>query len=190
MIDGCYSHLVTGRAPLQMRQIVRPQQIGDDLTRELIDCWVTVSNAGGAVGFPFPPVTAAEIAPVAEQLIAGLDGMRSRLVLAMADGVLAGWLNIRRDPHPLVAHWGTLHHVQSHPAYRGRGVGTALMRHARRVARDEMGLEQLHLAARSGMGLEEFYGRLGYKEIGRRQGAYRLGPGDDRDEVLMALAPL
>ncbi|GAA4097471.1 GNAT family N-acetyltransferase [Actinomadura miaoliensis] len=173
-----------------MRQILRPQEIGDDLTRELVDCWVTVSNAGGAVGFPFPPVTAAEVAPAAEQLIAGLDAGRSRLVLAVIDGVLAGWLNIRRDPHPLVAHWGTLHHVQSHPAYRGRGVGAALMRHARQVARDEMGLEQLHLAARSGMGLEEFYGRLGYKEIGRRQGAYRLAPGDDRDEILMALAPL
>jgi hypothetical protein len=64
------------------------------------------------------------------------------------------------------------------------------MEHARRIARDDMGLEQLHLAARAGMGLEEFYGRLGWREVGRWPGALRLGPGDDRDEVLMLLAPL
>jgi GNAT superfamily N-acetyltransferase len=110
--------------------------------------------------------------------------------VGMVEGVLAGWLNLRRDPHPLVAHWGTVHHVQTRTAVRGRGIGSALMNHARQVAREEMGLEQLHLAARAGVGLEGFYGRLGWKEIGRWPGALRLGPGDDRDEVLMVLAPL
>jgi hypothetical protein len=46
------------------------------------------------------------------------------------------------------------------------------------------------LAARGGVGLEDFYGRLGWKEIGRWPGALRLAPGDDRDEILMILAPL
>lgn len=175
---------------LSTRQIVRPHQISTGLTHELVDCWVAVSNAGGAVGFPFPPVTTAEVAPAAVKLISNLDPQLNRLVICLIDGTLAGWLNIRRDPHPLVAHWGTLHHVQAHPEHRGRGIGATLMKDARRIARDEMGLEQLHLAARSGMGLEDFYGRLGYEEIGRRQGAYRLTPEDDRDEILMALAPL
>ena len=58
------------------------------------------------------------------------------------------------------------------------------------IARQEMGLEQLHLAARGGMGLERFYARLGWREIGRWPGALRLAPGDDRDEVLMILAPV
>jgi hypothetical protein len=53
-----------------------------------------------------------------------------------------------------------------------------------------MGLEQLHLAARGGMGLERFYARLGWREIGRWPGALRLAPGDDRDEILMVLSPL
>jgi GNAT superfamily N-acetyltransferase len=174
----------------EMRQIHHPHQIDSGLTGELIDCWVTVSNAGGAAGFPFPPVTVADVAPVAEQLIAGLKPQRSRLILATLDGVLAGWLNIRRDTYPLVAHWGTIHHVQSHIAFRGRGIGSALMNHARTAARDEMGLEQLHLAVRAGAGLEDFYRRLGWREIGRWPGALRLAPGDDRDEVLMILAPL
>jgi hypothetical protein len=51
-----------------------------------------------------------------------------------------------------------------------------------------MGLEQLRLEARGGEGLEEFYGRLGWKEIGRWPGALRFDHGD-RDEVLMLLAP-
>jgi hypothetical protein len=59
------------------------------------------------------------------------------------------------------------------------------MHELRRIAHDE-----LHLAARGGVGLERFYQRLGWREIGRWPGALRLGPGDDRDEVLMVLTPL
>jgi hypothetical protein len=32
--------------------------------------------------------------------------------------------------------------------------------------------------------LEPFYERLGYKEVGRLPGALRVGPGDDRDEIV------
>jgi GNAT superfamily N-acetyltransferase len=181
--------MTSNNAP-DFQQIIRPDQISPELTEELIDCWITVSNAGGAVGFPFPPVDVTHVTPVAQQLIAGLSPQRSRLVLAMVDGVLAGWLNIRRDLHPVVAHWGTVSHVQSHTSFRGHRIGAALMNHARQIARDDMGLQQLHLAARAGMGLEDFYGRLGWKEIGRWPGALRLGPDDDRDEILMILAPL
>jgi GNAT superfamily N-acetyltransferase len=77
----------------------------------------------------------------------------------------------------------------THPAHRGRGIGSALMRRLQEIARDEMGLEQLHLEARGG-GLEAFYSRLGWREIGRWPRALRLAPGDDRDEILMVLEPL
>jgi hypothetical protein len=40
------------------------------------------------------------------------------------------------------------------------------------------------------MGLEDFYARLGWREIGRWPAALRLSDGDDRDEVLMLLTPL
>lgn len=175
---------------LSFRQAVRAGDVSRELRRELIECWITVSNGGGAVGFPFPPVSGSEVEPVADRLIAGLDPGFSRLLCAMADGVLAGWLNVRRDSHPVVMHWGTVGSVQTHPRFRGRGVGTGLMNRVRLIAREEMGLEQLHLAARGGMGLEQFYGRLGWQEIGRWPAALRFGPGDDRDEVLMLLAPL
>ncbi|KAB8177721.1 GNAT family N-acetyltransferase [Microbispora catharanthi] len=168
-------------------QIMDGQEMSPGLRRELIECWVTVTNAGGAAGFPFPPVTFDEVAMVADQLIASLDPERSRFLLAHVDETLAGWLNVRRNVDPLIAHWGTVHHVQTHTNFRSRGIGAALMRQVRHVAREEMGLEQLHLAARGGVGLEDFYGQLGWKEIGRWPNALRLAPGDDRDEILMVL---
>ncbi|MGY4906639.1 N-acetyltransferase family protein [Streptomyces sp. 900116325] len=160
------------------------------LRRELIDCWITVTNTGGAAGFPFPPVGEDDVTPVVDQLLSRLDPHRSRLLVARADGLLAGWVVLDRDPYRLVGHWGAVHHLQTRPAFRGRGIGSALVHELRKIARDELGLEQLRLAARGGEGLEDFYGRLGWREIGRWPAALRLAPDDTRDEVLMILAPL
>ncbi|WP_436739857.1 GNAT family N-acetyltransferase [Streptomyces sp. BBFR102] len=171
-------------------QLTTPDQVTGSLVEELASCWVEVTNAGGAAGFPFPPVDLSRTAPAVEAIAAALAPETSRLLLVRVEGELAGWLNVRRDPFALIRHWGTLHHVQTRPAFRGCGLGTRLMHEVRTLAREGMGLEQLHLAARAGMGLEDFYGRLGWKEIGRWPGALRLGPGDDRDEVLMVLSPL
>ncbi|MFE4490953.1 GNAT family N-acetyltransferase [Streptomyces niveus] len=181
--------MTSGNGP-NFVQITQPDQIGADIRRTLIECWTEVSDAGGAAGFPFTPVDPDEVAQAADRIIQGLDPRRSRLLLATVDGILAGWLNIRRDLNPLVAHWGTIHHVQTRLAARSQGIGAALMHRVRDIAHDEMGLEQLHLAARGGAGLEDFYGRLGWKEIGRWPNALRLAPGDDRDEILMILGPL
>jgi GNAT superfamily N-acetyltransferase len=171
-------------------QYVDPAQVSAGVRRDIIDCWITVSNAGGAAGFPFPPVDASIVAPVADGLIAGLNPAASRLLVARAGDDLAGWVHLRRHRAPVIAHWGTINHLQTLPAFRGLGVGSALMMSARQIARQEMGLEQLHLAARGGIGLECFYVKLGWQEIGRWPGALRLAPGDDRDEILMILTPL
>lgn len=165
-------------------------QVPPGLRQALTECWVEVTNAGGAAGFPFPPVETAEAASALETIINSLDTRTSRLLTAYLDGQLAGWLSLRRDPWTLISHWGTLHHVQTRTAMRGQGIGNALMNEVRRIARDEMDLEQLHLAARGGIGLETFYGRLGWKETGRWPGALRLADGKDHDEVLMLLTPL
>ncbi|KOV60459.1 GNAT family N-acetyltransferase [Streptomyces sp. MMG1121] len=179
-----------GATPPQVAQITLPGEVTSGLRRDLVDCWVTVSNAGGAVipyGFPPPPVSAREVGPVLDRIVDGLDPRRCRLLVATVDGVLAGWLILRRDPHPLVAHCGVVNHVQTHPRFRGLGVGVALMDRVRDIARDEMGLERLGLGARAGLGLEEFYRKLGWVEVGRWPGALRVAPGDDRDEILMSL---
>ncbi|MFB7586350.1 GNAT family N-acetyltransferase [Streptomyces sp. NPDC056169] len=182
--------ITTGSDDVLYTQLATADAVTGPLATALTACWIEVSDAGGAAGFPFPPVDPAEVAAAVDRIVTGLDPGHSRLVVATVGGAVAGWLNLRRDPHPLVAHWGTLHHVQTRLHVRGRGIGAALVRQARVIARDEMGLEQLRLAARGGVGLEEFYGRLGWQEIGRWPGALRLAPDDDRDEVLMILSPL
>ncbi|WP_405473295.1 GNAT family N-acetyltransferase [Streptomyces anulatus] len=89
---------------------------------------------------------------IVDQLAAGT----SRLVTAHVEDHLVGWLHLRREPSALTGHWGSVAHVQSDPLFRRRGIGAAPMNEARRIARDEMGLRQLHLAARGGAGLEHF----------------------------------
>lgn len=173
-----------------MSQVTSPEQVTAELRREVIDCWVLVSNTGGAVGFPFLPVDITHVAPVADKLFAGLSPECSRLLIARTGDSLAGWVHLHRNPSPVIAHWGTISHLQSLPSVRGQGVGSALMVRARQVARAEMGLEQLRLAVRGGTGLEHFYARLGWTVIGGWPGALRLAPGDDRDEILMILSPL
>jgi GNAT superfamily N-acetyltransferase len=175
---------------LAIIQLVRPSDADAALRQELTDCWIAVTNAGGAAGFPFPPVGAQQVAPRVDNLTTRLDPQRSRMLLARSNGTLAGWVLLSRDPNPLIAHWGTVNHLQTQPALRGQGIGTALMQRLRQIARDEMGLEQLHLAARGGAGLEEFYARLGWRVTGRWPGKLRLAPNDTRDEVLMILTPL
>lgn len=175
---------------LTIQQLTTPGDVAPRLRRVLAECWAEVTNAGGAAGFPFPPVDVATVRPALDRIVDALAPDTGRLLTATTDGELVGWLNIRRDRFELIAHWGSVHHVQTRTTVRGRGIGLALMHEARRVARDEMGLEQLRLAARGGVGLEDFYGRLGWKEAGRWPAALRLAPGDDRDEILMILAPL
>jgi GNAT superfamily N-acetyltransferase len=177
------------REVVDIVQAKRPEDVTPETARELVGCWMAVANSGGAVGFAFPPVDVNDVGPVADGLIASLDPSYNRLLLARLDGTLAGWLNVSRHRDRLVPHWGVVKRVQTHPSFRGRGIGTALMNHVRRLARDEMGLEQLRLEARGGEGLEEFYGKLGWTEVGRWPDALRFDY-CDRDEVLMLLTPL
>jgi GNAT superfamily N-acetyltransferase len=173
-----------------LRQYSWPGDVPASLHDALTERWIEVTNAGGAAGFHVPRIDARQAAPAVDRIVGRLDPVTSRLVTAWLDGEMVGWLNLRRDPSELIAHWGTLHHVQTRLSVRGLGVGSALMREAHRVARDEMGLEQLHLTARGGRNLEDFYGRLGWYEVGRWPAAFRLGPGNDQDQILMVLTPL
>ncbi|MFI9275525.1 GNAT family N-acetyltransferase [Kitasatospora sp. NPDC052896] len=159
-----------------------------DLREEIVRLWTDVSNAGGAVGF-VPPVAAAEVRAAAERHFAGLgpDGA-DRLLVAReaATGRLAGVLFFEDPRFPPADHWRLLKLVMVRPDCQGRGYGVRLMAEAERIARG-WGLKALRLTLRGGNGLEAFYGRCGYTEVGRVPRAIRVAPDDARDDVTMWL---
>ncbi|MER8183074.1 GNAT family N-acetyltransferase [Kitasatospora sp. NPDC094015] len=165
-------------------------RLDPDLTPELraavVELWVRASNAGGAVGF-VPPVDARQVRPVAERQFAEVGpGQPDRLLVAYEEdgGRLAGLLFFASMRFELMEHWRLLKRVMVDPDLQGRGHGAALLAEAERVGR-AWGLAGLKLTLRGGMGLERFYARCGYREVGRVPGAIRVADGDDRDDVTM-----
>lgn len=173
-------------APLQMRWLTTPAMVNPAMRKQLLACWRDVSNAGGAVGFPFPPVSAEQVLASLDAMVESLDDSANRLLLATINGELAGWLFLAGNSNELTAHWARVLRVQTALGFRKQGVGRALMTEVARAATEDLTLEQLHLELRSGMGLEDFYQSCGWQEIGRWSTALRL-PEGDRDEVLMTL---
>ncbi|MFC5745030.1 GNAT family N-acetyltransferase [Actinomadura rugatobispora] len=171
-------------------QLTDRSDVTPALRRGLIDCWTRVTNGDGEAGFPFPPVHAHNVAPVMDALITRLHPHRERLLVARCGAALTGWVALSRDPNPRIAHWGSVNLLQTLPSHRKRGVGTALMRRLHHIAREEMRLERLQLAARGGLGLEHFYERLGWREVGRWPKSVCPGKNGTRDEVIMVLRPL
>jgi GNAT superfamily N-acetyltransferase len=164
---------------------VRPVPVVDDALRsDLLRCWTDVTNAGGAVGF-VPPVTPDDVVPLLDKMLDGIASGRDVLALLTVDGETAGFASVVGSLSPLRLHWGTVLRVQVHPSRQGQGLGRVLMDGVHAIARGR-GWEFLHLTARSGTGVDDFYRGLGYVEVGRLPGAIRVAPGDDRDEIIMA----
>jgi GNAT superfamily N-acetyltransferase len=161
--------------------------VDEVMKAQLLSCWRDVSNAGGAVGFPFLPVTTEQVGAAIEGLIKSLDPSLNRILVAMVDQRLAGWLVLVGNASTLTAHWARVLRVQTALEHRGIGVGHALMREVERAAGDDLQLKHLHLELRAGMGLERFYESCGWREVGRWPGALCLGGNELRDEVLMHL---
>jgi GNAT superfamily N-acetyltransferase len=155
---------------------------------QIADCWQEVSNAGGAVGFPFPPVAVDEVIKATEEMVSSLDPFLRRLLIASVDDSLAGWLALSGNDAPLTSHWAFVQRVQTAVAFRGSGVDRALMEEVSRAAAQELGLKSLHVEVRGGAGLGSFYESLGWTEVGRWPGSLRFGYDDYRDNVLMALS--
>ncbi|MCF6506170.1 GNAT family N-acetyltransferase [Blastococcus sp. MG754426] len=171
-----------------LRWLTAPDQVSPSLRADLVSCWRDVVNGGGAVGFARQvPVDDDVVAPVVDRLGSGLDPRLRRLLVALSDGGVAGWLVLTGNADPVAAHWARVTHVQTSPAARGSGVGGALMGEVARAARDDLGLDALRLEVRGGMGLESFYGRHGWTVTGCWPGALQIGVDDRRDEVLMGL---
>jgi GNAT superfamily N-acetyltransferase len=157
--------------------------ITKDMAGVLIELWVEVINAGGAVGFT-PPVTAEVVAPVADLAFRRVIGGLDHIIVAEAGDQVVGFAFLERRPGPLFGHWAALKRLQVHPSVQGRGIGSALLDAVHRAARD-FGLEQIHVTVRGGTGGESFYSQQGYQEVARIPDVVRVAPGDDREEIYL-----
>ncbi|MEU1177361.1 GNAT family N-acetyltransferase [Streptomyces sp. NPDC005820] len=161
--------------------------VSRDLRDGILDLWVDVSNAGGAVGF-VAPVEREEIRPeLVRHLVAMAEGRHRLLVGHDAAGRIAATAFFSFNAHRLQTHWVWLYTVMVHPRHQGRGYGRDLMAAAADAARGFDGIDAIRLGCRGGLGLERFYGSCGYQEVGRVPGAIRVAPGDHRDDITMLL---
>ncbi len=79
-----------------------------------------------------------------------------------------------------MTHWVWLYTVMVHPRHQGRGYGRDLMAAVERTARTAPGfeaVEAVRLNCRGGTGVDGFYAKSGYKEVGRVPDAIRVAPG-------------
>jgi GNAT superfamily N-acetyltransferase len=166
---------------------VSPAEAGDPVLREqLLDTWMRVTDAGGAVGF-VPPADRGRIADTLDQhLPRVLEGRDALGVLRRGDerGPAAGMGILAASSSPLRTHWRTVLRLMVDPDLQGIGAGRVLIEGLHEMGR-ALGLEFVCLTVRGGLGIEGFYERIGYEVHGRNPRAIRVAPGDERDEIHM-----
>lgn len=156
--------------------------LSDNLRDEMAALWVEVVNAGGAVVFGSPPVSFAEAAPEVEAVFASAG---NRLLVVRLGGKVVGWVVIEHFSDSIIRHRATVKRLMVSTGMRGKGIGAGIMHKVHDVARCELGVSLLWLTCRGNIGLEDFYSRLGYTEMGRLPRALRIAPDDYRDEIFM-----
>jgi GNAT superfamily N-acetyltransferase len=157
-----------------------------ELREQLLDTWVRVTDAGGAVGF-VPPADRGRIGETLDSHLARvIEGRDALGVLRRGgdDGPAAGMAVLSASASPLRQHWRTVLRLMVDPSLQGVGAGRALIEGVHEMGR-ELGLEFLCLTVRGGLGIEGFYSRIGYEIHGRNPRAIRVAPGDERDEIHM-----
>ena len=157
-------------------------EVTDPLRAQLVDIWTEATNAGGAIGFVAPVERDTVDAKAFGTFAVGKDV----LLVGFEDGEPAAFLVLVDHQFALMDHARLLKTVVVHPKHQGRGYGVELLREAERVARTLDGVEMLHLTCRGGLGLEHFYTKCGYTEVGRIPRLLRVGADDYRDEIHLA----
>lgn len=150
-----------------MIEVVRNPELTTALVEQLVSLWVTVTEAGGAVGFT-PPVTAEEVRrDAADPHLAEVGAGRQDLVVAVDDDAVVGFGFLAIVSGPAVkSHLGVVARLQRDPDLRGRGVGARVLAELEACAQHR-GLSVVTLTVRAGTGVERFYLANGYRLDGR-----------------------
>ncbi len=163
---------------------VRPTEAGSETLRgQLLELWVRVTDAGGAVGF-VPPADPAVVGRLLDTSLARVRSGENVLGVIRRDRTAVGMGFLVTAGSPLRAHWRTVLRLMVDPELQGTGAGRILLEGLHGLA-VELGLEHLKLSVRGGLGIEGFYERFGYTVVGRHPRAIRVAADDDRDEIIM-----
>lgn len=156
------------------------------MVQQIVDLWVDVTNAGGAVGFS-QGVHPDGVRTLAEQTLQRVASGRDDLVVAEIDGRVVGLAFLATNDLEVHHHWGTVKRLQRHPEVRASGVGAALL-HGLEEAALARGLRRLVLTVRGGTGREGFYEQHGYRLEASLPDRIWLGADDIREEHVMSKA--
>jgi dUTP pyrophosphatase len=141
--------------------LVTNPELTDDLRSRLIELWVAVANAGGAVGF-VAPTTVDEVAPVAHEAFDRVASGTDDLVIALDGAAPVGMGFLERNTTRLQGHVGLVRRLQRAPSHTGGAIGDSILTELERVALDR-GLTLVALSVRGGTGRERFYIERGYR---------------------------
>jgi len=151
---------------------IRPASPAD--AREMAELFAAVAEERTGIATE-PPVDI-------EERDAQFAGTTDGSIVAVAGGQLVGILHVEVSRHGF-GEIGMLVHRD----WRGRGVGSALLREAISRAREE-GLHKLCLEVFAhNTAAIALYRRCGFAEEGRRAGQYRRASGELWDSIIMGL---
>lgn len=162
-------------------QVRRNPPIDDALASALVELWVAVTEAGGAVGF-VPPVTADTIRPTAQAALARVEAGRDDLAVAFDAATPVGFGFLATHDTALKRNWANVVRLQSDPRRRSRGIGGSVLDELEQAAR-ERGLERVALTVRGGTGTDAFYRARGYTLDGVLPGRLVVAEGHVVDEL-------
>ncbi|GAA1905948.1 hypothetical protein GCM10009814_39180 [Lapillicoccus jejuensis] len=171
----------------RLAAVTDPEQVPRE---EVLDLWLRVNRAGGAVG-SLPDAPRDAVAAALDAHLAVLADRHGVLgLLRLGDGRLAGLGFWHRETTRGYTHRLTLWRVMTDPDRRRQGTGRQLVRGLHGLARRWAPRSRLWLLDyRSGLGLGGFYAGLGWVEVGRVPAGILLRDGETRDDVLMARVP-
>lgn len=119
------------------------------------------------------------------ELFSGADKRGDLFLIAEADGVRVGELNLRRGTRAAFKHAATLG-MSVAREWRNQRIGSALMQRSLEWARDQSDLRRIELYVyASNRAAIRLYERHGFVIEGRRRGAIRVGD-EYVDDLLMA----
>lgn len=105
---------------------------------------------------------------------------------AVKDGTICGVATLYLQPYRKLAHQCEFGIIIA-PEYRGKGIGTTLMRNLMHLAKTRFHIELLHLQVYAENPAIRLYERLGFTEFGRQAGWIKEVDGTYRARVFMEI---